>query len=50
MVMTSSITSRKIAIFRDTGDYQEHDAKNCLLIPPTSSEKTREEIVSVKEN
>ena len=45
MVMTSSITSRKITIFRDSGE--KTVAKNRLLIPLTSSEKTCAEIISV---
>ena len=39
---------KKSLFFRDTRDHQEHDAKNRLSIPTTSSEKPLAEIISVK--
>ena len=39
---------KKSLFFRDTRDHQEHDTKNRLSIPATSSEKPLAEIISVK--
>ena len=48
VIITWWTTFRKSIILQDIRDYQEHDAKNRLLIPFPSSEESLKEVISAK--